>query len=261
MILASYDSIYMLFIVVYCIIIVSVRNKSSQMSVQDQEELNRLKGIFTMMNFCAISWKQKLAVLVAGGWATFAFSQEQQQPNIGELLQSIMQNAGKQQAGAPSLISPKDLKAALPEELPDMKRVSRSSEKSGAFGINVASAEATYRAESGATISIKVTDTGGLGGLGAMAQAGFAMSEIDRETETGYERSTTYKGYRAMEEYDSRYEKGSIVLMAEHRLNIEINGKTTDMEQVKGALDVLDLDAIIGLIEKAESEISEQPAD
>ena len=232
-----------------------------QITAQDEEEPNRLKGLFTMMSFCAIPWKQKLAIFMAGGWAIFAFGQQQQQPNFGELLQSIMQNAGNQQTRATSLISHKELKAALPEELPDMKRVSRSSEKSGAFGISIASAEATYRADSGATITIKVTDTGGMGGLGAMAQVGFAMSEIDRETETGYERSTTYKEYKTMEKYDSRYEKGSIVVMAENRLNIDINGNKVEMEQVKGALDVLDLDAIVGLIEKAESEVSEQPVD
>jgi len=214
-----------------------------------------------MMSFNAIPRKREFAILVVSAWAAVALSQEQQQPNIGELLQSIMQNAGKQQAGATSLISHKALKAALPEELPDMKRVSRSGEKSGAFGISVASAEAAYRADNGATITIKVTDTGGMGGLGAMAQAGFAMSEIDRETETGYERSTTYKNYRAVEKYDSRYEKGSIVIMAENRLNIEVSGNKAKMEQVKGALDLLDIDAIVGLIEKAESEGSKQPAD
>ena len=103
--------------------------------------------------------------------------------------------------------------------------------------MSVALAEGTYRAEDGATITIKISDNGGMGGLAAMAQAGFAMAEVDRETETGYERSTTIKGYRAMEKYDSQYKTGSITIMAEKRLMFEIEGQGVPMEKITAAVD------------------------
>lgn len=195
--------------------------------------------------------------------ATTAPAQQQEQPDIGALLQGFMQGANQNAEAAPALINFRDLKAQLPAELPGMKRVSASGEKTGAFGMNVAFAEAMYRGEDGGTITIKITDSGGMPGIAAMAQAGFAATEIDRETETGYERTTTIKGYRAMEQYDNRYQTGSIMMMAKKRLTFEIKGRKTPMESVQGAVDALDLDAIIGLIEKADEGVEgagEEPA-
>lgn len=198
------------------------------------------------------------AVLLAG--ATVAFAQQSQpSPDIGSLLQGLVEGANQQKQNAPALINFRDLKSQLPPELPDMKRVSTSGEKTGAFGMSVAIAEATYRGEDGGTITIKITDSGGMGGLAAMAQAGFAASEIDRETETGYERTTTIKGYHGMEKYDSRYRAGSIMFMAKKRLSFEIKGRKAPMEKIKGAVDALDVDAIVGLIEKAGTDAETAP--
>mgnify|MGYP001822897630 CR=1 FL=1 len=185
---------------------------------------------------------------------------QQQQPDLGALLQGIMQGANQKTQDAPALVNFRELKAQLPAELPDMKRISASGEKTGAFGMSVAFAEATYRGEDGGTISIKITDSGGMPGVAAMAQAGFAATEIDRETETGYERTTTIEGHRALEQYDSRYESGSIMIMAKKRLSFEVKGNQVPMEAVHAAVDALDFEAISGLIEKAQKEAEEAEA-
>ena len=176
----------------------------------------------------------RASVAILAG-ATLAAAQETPpSPDFSTLLQGLVQGANQQKQNAPALINFRDLKAQLPPELPDMKRTSASGEKTGAFGMSVAFAEATYRSEDGGTISIKITDSGGMGGFAAMAQAGFAASEIDRETETGYERSTTIKGYRGMEQYDSRRQSGSVMFMAKKRLSFEIKGRKAPMEKIKG---------------------------
>lgn len=192
-----------------------------------------------------------ITTFVALSGAPTACAQQQQQPDLGALLQGFMQGANQQSKAAPALVNFRDLKAQLPATLPDMKRISASGEKTGAFGMSIAFAEATYRDADGGTVTIKITDTGGMPGVAAMAQAGFAATEIDRETETGYERTTTIKGHRAMEEYDSRYKTGSIMIMADKRLTYEISGKQVEMDKVKGAVDALDFDAISKLIEQA----------
>ncbi|HDL77306.1 MAG TPA: hypothetical protein ENG36_00875, partial [Lentisphaerae bacterium] len=90
------------------------------------------------------------------------------------------------------------LKALLPDSFGKFERTSSSGERSSAFGISVSYAEATYGNDDGGQITIKLTDMGGMPGISAMASGAWASVEMERETDTGFERTTEYKGYKVM---------------------------------------------------------------
>ncbi|MGQ0702635.1 MAG: hypothetical protein ACT4PM_05830, partial [Gemmatimonadales bacterium] len=91
------------------------------------------------------------------------------------------------------------LKELLPEDLPGMNRTSAEGEKAGAMGFVASHAEGRYQADGGGNITVKITDVGAMAGMAAFATFAWATAEIDRETESGYERTVSTKGYKGYE--------------------------------------------------------------
>ncbi len=134
------------------------------------------------------------------------------------------------------------LKALLPESLPGMKRTKAEGEKAAAMGIHVSKAEGNYQAEGGGSdIEITISDMGTLTGLTAMAAYGWAMTEIDRESESGYEKTTTIGGHKAHEKFDKEGQRGEIDVLVANRFIVEVKGNGIPMDTVKGALSKIDL--------------------
>ena len=121
-----------------------------------------------------------------------------------------------------------------------MTRTSAEGEKSGAMGFVFSDAEGRYEAEDGGRISIKITDLGA-GGVAAMAAFGWMIAEVDRETENGYEKTTTIKGNKGYEKYNRQGRDGEMNLLVAGRFMLEVNGSNTAMEAIKDALDKVDL--------------------
>jgi hypothetical protein len=134
----------------------------------------------------------------------------------------------------------RELKALLPEALPGMKRTKFEGEKAAAMGINVSKAEGRYEKED-SDIHITVTDMGTMSGLAAIATYGWAMAEIDRETETGYERSSTYQGHKSLEKYDKENKDGETTVLVAERFVVEVRGNDLPVEAIKAALGSIDL--------------------
>ena len=137
------------------------------------------------------------------------------------------------------------LKALLPETLPGMKRSSAKSEKTGAVGFTVSFAEAEYDGEAGAGgdskhVQIRMTDMSGTGGLQGIA-AGWAMAEIDSESDDGHEKTTTYSGHKAIERYTKSSKHGEIQVLAGSRIMVEVSGNGVAMDDLKAALGKIDL--------------------
>lgn len=139
------------------------------------------------------------------------------------------------------------LKDLLPEDLPGMKRTSAEGEKAGAMGFVASNAEGRYQAEGGGNITVKITDVGAMTGIGALAAFAWATAEIDRETENGYERTTTQKGYKGYEKYDRSSKSGEVSLLVANRFVVGIDGYDISMDQLKAALDRIDLGKLEGM--------------
>ena len=135
----------------------------------------------------------------------------------------------------------RDLKTLLPETLGDLKRTNAEGEKSGAMGFTISKAEADYNNEDySQSMDIEITDLAGATGYAGLAAWGWAMVDIDKETETGYEKTTKYNGHKAYEKYDHEYQNGSIEVLVSGRFMVSVSGNNVPMEMIKSSMDEID---------------------
>ena len=165
---------------------------------------------------------------------------------LGQMAGAMQQQPG--QPGQPAgLVDFRQLKALLPETVAGCKRTSATGEKNSAMGISTASARGEYEGANDKSFTIEYTDMGGMGGMAALAQMGFNAAEIDRETDTGYEKTYTYKGIKVREEYDTENKSGEIEAMFGGHFQIKISGSNIAAEELKQALDAVDVQKISAL--------------
>jgi hypothetical protein len=164
------------------------------------------------------------------------------QPGAVNLQQAMQMIAGANAAG-PRVepVNFRDLKALLPETLPGFKRTQAKGEKAGAMGMTIAQADADYSGDGGAHLDVKLVDIGSLAGPLGIGMAGWATVEIDRETETGYEKSTVLGGNKAFEKYDTRSKRGEIKVLVGDRFIVEVKGRNVTVDDMKAAAGKLDL--------------------
>ncbi len=141
----------------------------------------------------------------------------------------------------------RELKEMLPEDLSGMKRTNAQGQKSGAMGFTLSTAEARYEAESGARIKLTITDAGAVAGMAGMALFAWAGMEIDKEDENGYEKTTTIKGYRGFEKFNSSSKSSEVSLLIGGRFIVQLEGDDVSMDDLKSALDKVDLGKLEGM--------------
>src|SRR5450756_1933903 len=80
------------------------------------------------------------------------------------------------------------LKPFVPETFAGLPKKSSNTEKSGIAGLMVSKAEATYSDGGGKSVTLEVTDTGGVSGI--MGLASWVGMQDEKEDENGSERTT-----------------------------------------------------------------------
>jgi hypothetical protein len=135
----------------------------------------------------------------------------------------------------------KELKALLPESLPGMKRTDASGEKTAAMGMQVSNAEGRYSGDNGSYMTIKITDIGSMTGLAGMAAYAWARVTVDRESDSGYEKTSTIGGYRSHEKYNNPSKSGEVSVLVGDRFVVEVDGNNVDMNAIKNAVGKVDL--------------------
>lgn len=204
--------------------------------------------------------RMRIAVLIATLAPVLALAQPagEQPANMEDMMKAMgaLMSGG---TNAAAVVDFRELKALLPAALDGMKRTNASGEKSGAMGMTVAFAEGTYEADAGGNITIKISDNGGMGGLMAFAQAGWAASEIDRESDTGFERTTTYGQNKAHEEYDNSGKSGKVEILVGGRFMVEVSGNDVTWEAIQAAAKKVDAAKLATLKPKAATPAPAQP--
>ena len=186
--------------------------------------------------------KKILASAAAAMVATAAWAQ--QEADLEAMMKALSGAVQSQSTNSAAMVSPKALKDALPKELPGFERVEAGSEKQSAFGISTVVATGVY--ESGAqSVRVELTDMGGMGGLGAMAMMGLANNEVDKETRTGFERTTTLQGFKALETYDKESKEGEVQIFLGSRIGVKVNGSSLEsFDPLSAAGAAMDLKAL-----------------
>jgi hypothetical protein len=133
-------------------------------------------------------------------------------------------------------IEARDLKKILPKRIGWIKQTESSSEKSGAFGLNVAAAKATY-IDDDQKIEIAIVDGGGVGQFFSKL-SDWAKIEVDKEhANGGFERVSEVSGHKVIEKYDPDKEEYELVAGCYDRFLVTLKGKNVSLRKLKSAFD------------------------
>ena len=164
--------------------------------------------------------------------------------NALEAIQKMAESAEKMtKEGPKETIEPKKLKELLPADADGLTRKEASSEKTAAMGFGISTAQARYEGGQGESIKIVITDVAGMG-VALMGMAAWSMASIDKETDTGYEKTTGYKDHKAYEKYDNTGKNGEISVLVANRYIVQVEGDNVSMDKIKAVLSDIDLDKL-----------------
>lgn len=185
-----------------------------------------------------------LSMLLATAIATSCGSKEEEKEEPKNALEAMQQMADKAEAmkdKAPvEPVDFRELRDLLPKSVGGLDQTEATGEKNGAAGFTVSQAEARYNSGE-SSIDVKIIDTGGIGGFGMMGLAAWTMMSVDKETATGYEKTTMIEGYKGYEKYDNGSKSGEVNVLVADRYVVTLNGSGVTMDQMKEAVGSIDL--------------------
>ncbi len=161
----------------------------------------------------------------------------------GQALGAVM-GAMAGSAGAIESLPADTLKSFVPDSLSGLARQSISSEKNGAFGMQVSSAKARY-GEGDKQLELEITDTGGAAGI--MAFAGWANIEQSKEEGSRIERTGRENGHIVHEEWDSSSGRGEYSVILGERFVVKVDGNAGslgDLRSAAGSVNLAGLEAL-----------------
>jgi hypothetical protein len=138
-----------------------------------------------------------------------------------------------------------ELKAMLPASLSGMQRNEASGQSGEAMGMKGSSATARYSDGANASIRIEIADLGSLSGLAALA--GKFDPNMEKETDTGYERTKRIDGQLVHESYDRRAKSGEVGVLIAGRFSVTVEGSGVDAAALTGALKAIDLSSLASI--------------
>ena len=133
------------------------------------------------------------------------------------------------------------LKEALPQELAGFEKGDSSGEKNNAFGISVSEAKQSFRSADGSkSVRFEITDPGSLAGPFALANMWMNV-EVDKETSSGYEKTSTVGGRKLHEKWNKSSKQAEVHLVVGNRFMVEVEARGLDMNDVKALLSKIDI--------------------
>lgn len=142
-------------------------------------------------------------------------------------------------------LAPDRLKSFVPEELAGLARSSISAERSGAMGIQISQANATYEDDSGKQVRLEITDAGTAKGL--LGLASWANVEGEKEANGRYEKTFREDGKLIHEEWDSNDSSGQYAIVVADRFTVTVSGQAGSVGELRDAVEQLDLDGLADL--------------
>jgi hypothetical protein len=149
---------------------------------------------------------------------------------VGQMIGAAVGSGGKVESLAPDQIKP-----FLPDTLQGLKRTQLSVDRSGALGVQISKASATYSDDAQRRLNLEITDTGSLKGLVGFA-TGWAGVEQDNETDTGYDKTYKSGGQLVHEKWDSRGNSGEYGVVVGDRFSVNVSGSAASIDELKAAV-------------------------
>jgi hypothetical protein len=137
----------------------------------------------------------------------------------------------------------RELRDLLPESVAGMDRTNVEGERTAVMGMHFSNAKGEYE-DGNERIEISISDLGTLTGLARMGYTAWLQTEIDRESDSGFERTRKFRTdgneYPSFEKFDRRDgDTGNceIQVWAAERFVVQIQGRNVEMEQCEDARD------------------------
>ncbi len=160
---------------------------------------------------------------------------------VGQMIGAAVGSGGKVESLAPDQIKP-----FVPDTLQGLKRTQLSVDRSGALGVQISKATATYSDDGQRRLNLQITDTGSLKGLVGFA-SGWAGVEKDTETDTGYDKTYKSGGQLVHEKWDSRGNSGEYGVVVGDRFAVDVSGSAASIDELKAAVASIDLAGLAAL--------------
>jgi hypothetical protein len=170
------------------------------------------------------------------------------QPQIQKRISTITGglSADPAQGGTPT-IDFRSLRDMLPDSVDGLPRVDIAGETAGVGGVQGSSATATYQNREGQSVTIRLSDLGGLPGLEAKVEEAWESVSLSRESDEGYTRTVQISGFKAREQYEYGPRSGTVTLMAGSRVLVEVTGTQVEPSALTKAVEAMDVEAISAL--------------
>lgn len=169
----------------------------------------------------------------------------QSEDNPFKAMEKAAEEIEKQMSGdgeKAEVVDFRKLKSLLPAKMAGLSRTDHGGEKVGMMGFKMSTAQATY-GEGEKQIEAAIIDFAGVG-MAMASLASWSTLEIDRESDEGYERTTTIGGHKAFEKYDAARQEGQVSIIMNDRILVTLEGQGITDSELREALSALDLDAI-----------------
>jgi hypothetical protein len=131
------------------------------------------------------------------------------------------------------------LKSLLPDALGALPRTGFQAEKTGMATMMISRAQGDYGDNQGSHVQLVITDLGGTQMIAIMAV--WANTEVDNETQTGYEKTTKVNGRPVHETFQKNGSSGEYATLVGQRFLVQATGSKVDMATLQGAVNGIDL--------------------
>lgn len=131
------------------------------------------------------------------------------------------------------------LKPFVPDTFGGLPKTSSNAEKSGLAGLMVSKAEAKYGDGAGKTVTLEISDTGGVSGI--MALAGWAGVEGESDDDNGSERTQKVDGRLTHEKVSKTGGTNEFAVVLGDRFVVSAKGQGVDIATLKAGVSSLDL--------------------
>ncbi|WP_109125393.1 Yip1 family protein [Dyella sp. C11] len=142
-------------------------------------------------------------------------------------------------------LSPDTLRGFLPDELDGMKRSDFNAQRSGAMGMQISTARATYSDGRIRTMQLEVADTGNMRGM--MAVASNMAPATEEQSDHGYDKTYTDHGRLVHESWNTQTKSGEFGVIVANRFSVKASGNAQDIDQLRQAVNDMDLDKLASL--------------
>ena len=131
------------------------------------------------------------------------------------------------------------LKVFVPDSLGGLAKTSSSAEKTGIAGLMVSKAEAKYGDGAGKSVTLEITDTGGVSGL--MGFASWAGVEGEKDNDSATEKTQKVNGRLVHQRMSKRGGSNEFGIVLGNRFVVSANGNGVSLDELKAAVSGLDL--------------------